>query len=221
MPIEILIFPNTKIHLNIFFWGYMRTNDHQRVFQKYKTKGAYHWIFHAVYSRKNSLIECFFSLKAKCVWQRQFQKFGDAARTIKSWMNLYNQERPNQIWQYRSFQPFCREQGSPVACSGELYALAYLQHRHVDFLSMAPEYQSFPSLIVIRQRDLINRGNASRRKIIFWNWFPYIWPWKPPEEKATLREAKNPIHGLPPNAFWALFDHSSPNIFLKNQYQYL
>ena len=52
---------------------------------------------------QNGLVERFFrSLKEECVWQQNFESFGEARTAIARWIDLYNRGRPHQALGYRS-----------------------------------------------------------------------------------------------------------------------
>ena len=56
---------------------------------------------------QNGLIERFFrSFKEECVWQQRFTNFTEARRTIKTWLDWYNQQRPHQALGYLSPQEY-------------------------------------------------------------------------------------------------------------------
>jgi putative transposase len=65
---------------------------------------------------QNGMIERFFrSLKEECVWQHSFRSFAEAKRTIMTWLNWYNHERPHQSLGYKSPIEFRSQQEQLVA----------------------------------------------------------------------------------------------------------
>ncbi len=58
---------------------------------------------------QNGLIERWFrSLKEECVWQHQFQTFGEARQAIQRWIAWYNADRPHQALGYQSPHQYAR-----------------------------------------------------------------------------------------------------------------
>jgi putative transposase len=52
---------------------------------------------------QNGMIERFFrSLKEECVWQHNFETFGQASAKVREWIKWYNEERPHQALGYQS-----------------------------------------------------------------------------------------------------------------------
>lgn len=52
---------------------------------------------------QNGMIERFFrSLKEECVWQHNFESFGQASEKLREWIKWYNEERPHQALAYQS-----------------------------------------------------------------------------------------------------------------------
>jgi putative transposase len=52
---------------------------------------------------QNGMIERFFrSLKEECVWQHNFESFGQASEKVRDWIKWYNEERPHQALGYQS-----------------------------------------------------------------------------------------------------------------------
>ena len=65
---------------------------------------------------QNGMIERFFrSLKEEGVWQHTFQTFEEARRTLRDWVEWYNQERPHQARGYRSPAQYRAQQATQVA----------------------------------------------------------------------------------------------------------
>ena len=65
---------------------------------------------------QNGMIERFFrSFKEECVWQHSFRSFAEAKRTILTWLNWYNHERPHQSLGYKSPIEFRAQQEQLVA----------------------------------------------------------------------------------------------------------
>jgi putative transposase len=52
---------------------------------------------------QNGMIErCFRSLKEACVWQHNFEGFGQASQQVRAWIRWYNEQRPHQALGYES-----------------------------------------------------------------------------------------------------------------------
>jgi putative transposase len=52
---------------------------------------------------QNGMIERFFrSLKEECVWQHNFESFGQASEKVRDWIKWYNEQRPHQALGYQS-----------------------------------------------------------------------------------------------------------------------
>ena len=65
---------------------------------------------------QNGIVERFFrSLKEECVWQHSFSSYAEAKRTIMTWLNWYNHERPHQSLGYKSPMEFRAQQEQLVA----------------------------------------------------------------------------------------------------------
>ena len=65
---------------------------------------------------QNGIIERFFrSLKEECVWQHTFQTFEEARRTIRDWVQWYNQGRPHSALGYRSPVQYRAQHATQVA----------------------------------------------------------------------------------------------------------
>ena len=65
---------------------------------------------------QNGIIERFFrSLKEECVWQPTFQTFEGARRSIRAWLQRYNESRPHSALGYKSPIQYRAQQSTLVA----------------------------------------------------------------------------------------------------------
>lgn len=65
---------------------------------------------------QNGMVERFFrSLKEECTWQHNFTSFRHARRTVKHWIDWYNERRPHQALGYLSPRQYRAQQQQLVA----------------------------------------------------------------------------------------------------------